>query len=234
MQYIIITRGETFSHGRCHIPVLSGFPAQNTLHNLTVPAEGEIKIHPHSKKYRFPPNRYIYLHSSSSWQLLTVTQKICIGPKFSRSSKQIFCLYVPPSREKYLNQNVIFTVQQSFLGHKWVKRFAGSLPGACSLTAIMTLKSIVNPGVNQTETFPIFEFTFHQNDIFLSELLSNAIVLQLSCTTLMCYIISSDQRSTTSLHCVKQPVKMICGVLKYDFNISFLVTLHAFHKITSR
>ncbi len=36
----------------------------------------------------------------------------------------------------------------------------------------------------------------------------------------------------TSLNSVKQAVEMICGLLKNNFNISFLIILHVFHIIT--
>ncbi len=48
----------------------------------------------HSKKHRVPPNRYIYLHRSNSWQLLTVTQKFALEQNFCvQASRYFVCTF---------------------------------------------------------------------------------------------------------------------------------------------
>ena len=48
----------------------------------------------HSKKHRVPPYRYIYLHHSSSWQLLTVTQKLDLEQNFHvQASRYFVCTF---------------------------------------------------------------------------------------------------------------------------------------------
>ena len=50
--------------------------------------------HPHSKKHRIPPNRHIHLHRSSSWQLLTVTQKLALEQNFRvQASRYFVCMF---------------------------------------------------------------------------------------------------------------------------------------------
>ncbi len=46
------------------------------------------------KKHCVPPNRYIYLHRSNSWQLLAVTQKIALEQNFRvRASRYFVCMF---------------------------------------------------------------------------------------------------------------------------------------------
>ena len=52
----------------------------------------------HSKTHHFPPNRYIYLHHSNSWQLLTVMQIFALEQNFCVQASRYFVLYVPSSR----------------------------------------------------------------------------------------------------------------------------------------
>ena len=48
----------------------------------------------HSKKHHVPPNIYIYLHRSSSWQLLTVAQKFALEQNVrAQASKYFVCTF---------------------------------------------------------------------------------------------------------------------------------------------
>ena len=46
------------------------------------------------KKHRIPPNKYIYLHHSSSWQLLTVMQKFALEQNSRvQESRYFVCVF---------------------------------------------------------------------------------------------------------------------------------------------
>ncbi len=49
---------------------------------------------PTLQKRRVPPNRYIYLHRSNSWQLFTVTQKFVLEQNFCvQASRYFVCTF---------------------------------------------------------------------------------------------------------------------------------------------
>ena len=47
-------------------------------------------VQAHSKNHRVPSNRYIYLHRSNSWQLVTPTQKFALEQNIRVQANRYF------------------------------------------------------------------------------------------------------------------------------------------------